>query len=44
MKYIYDLQQRDSSITQNLTNRNILKENERDKLLIQPIVCRIFGF
>jgi len=44
IKYIYDLQQRDSSITQNLTNRNILKENERDKLLIQPIVCRIFGF
>ncbi|CAF2759839.1 unnamed protein product [Rotaria sp. Silwood2] len=38
LKYVYELQQPIVSMTQNLTNRNIVMENERDKLSIQPII------
>jgi hypothetical protein len=37
IKYIYELGQQIPSIKLNSTNQN----NERDQLLIQPIVCRM---
>ncbi|CAF1154547.1 unnamed protein product [Rotaria sp. Silwood1] len=38
LKYIYELQQTISLMTQNLTSKNIVMENERNQLSIQPII------